>query len=353
MDRIEEIKHRIIPAEMVELHEERTGVFIELVDQEIDECWDRFIENRNKAMHPRVLRTGDETTKLSHILNDMRQQVAELRELIERSSLKAVIREWLTHVESPEKYASFMNDFYKRGIIPKTFADGQPFTVGAFKRLNTRPAIDYIRSRTDLSEVVRWDMQMCYESLFDHLDEITYRWVPEEASSLLSEYTMTPEAADQALSLQEWQAFMNALSDLNPRDELIARFIIQGTLRVSEALGLTIDQIEFFGGIINLKRKKQTIEIYYDFGFISELRDYITSTMSVRKGSPLVFLTRNGKAVTRSRLNHSFAQASLKANIKKVTPECLRSTWVMLKQQGWKESEIMRSKKLRAFDKED
>jgi len=127
----------------------------------------------------------------------------------------------------------------------------------------------------------------------------------------------------------------------------MARCIMQGTRRVSEILNLKINQINFVKNTIWFKRQSKHEVIIYDDQFISELRNYIKTTAEQRKDSQLVFVTKKGKKIVRSRLNFSFAKASSKSAIKKVGPRILRATWVALKQQRYSDSAIMQRKKIK------
>ena len=139
--------------------------------------------------------------------------------------------------------------------------------------------------------------------------------------------------------------------------------MFQGAKRISEVLGVKLEQVDFENNIIRFRQSKtggmlKEIPISYPKHFMDELQDYITATNEHRTNA-YVFITRTGKPVTRVRLNYSFEQASNKARMQhKVTPHMLRATWVtFVKQQGVQDTEIMKvtghtsSKMIYAYDK--
>jgi len=299
-------------------------------------------EKSNLSIHE----PDNEPQTVSQALREEMRRRSEFRDWFEYVAIKDVADEWISDNRIPEKYSDYMKEFFDKGIIHKTFADGKAFDVGAFRQIRHQAAIGYIKNLNDFPEEAREEMCACYSAFIGFLNDITDGWFIRALRDA-RDYKIAPDAVKQTLSMQEWRYFIDVLCEINPRDELIARLIIQGTVRITEALSLTIEQIDFLQNTICFKQKDKEVCIGYDADFIKELKEYINSTVSQRKGSSLVFVTRNGKPVTRSRLNYSFNQASQQAEIKKVSPESLRSTWTILKQQGWSDIAIMESKKAR------
>ena len=175
---------------------------------------------------------------------------------------------------------------------------------------------------------------------------------------------MREKCATNALTLSEWQRFIDKLSEINTRDSLIARCLLHGAKRISEVISITLEQIDWDKNIIRYKQSKtggtfREIPITYPDKFIKEMKSYIDSTAVIRKDSQSIFITRNGKQVTRVRLNYSFEKAGNDAKLKtKVTPHVLRATWVTLvREQGASDSQIMQvtghrnNKMVMAYDK--
>lgn len=303
---------------------------------------------QQEASTHQILAPTPDTPKFLKLLSDDRCYMDGFRERLEETPLAAVLQWWLVRLndETRKKFAECVTTFFDKSIFPTTFADGKAFTVGGFRLFRAPAVIAHVKKLEDISDEAKDEMMACYALFVGYVNDISHGWFTQ-ASRYASGYKMAPKAAEGSLSFSNWRTFIECLDDINKRDGLIARCIIQGTLRISEVLGLTLNQIDFTDGTIRLTRKKHDVCIGYEFVFIKELEEYITSTMNQRKSLQVVFVTKNGKPVTRSRLNYSFAQASSLANIKKVAPEDLRSTWVMLKQQGYADLSIMSSKKSR------
>ncbi len=288
---------------------------------------------------------------------------------LEGSSLKAAIQEWLSNlsISTRRNYAYYMTDMIRRKIVHDSDLHGNVFTVGHFNQVPHELVIDHIKKVADWGEGTKQVRAACYISLTAYLSHISRGWFRRAHPSTLSAnptfYQIRDKCATQALNLGEWSLFINALQDINHRDSLIARCMLQGAKRISEALTLKIDQIDFGKNIIRFRQKKtggmiKDIPITYPTYFMDEIRNYINSTDEQRKDSQYVFITRTGNPITRSRFNYSFAMASTNAKIKKVTPHMLRATWVTLvKGQGVQDTEIMKvtghtsSKMIYAYDK--
>lgn len=283
---------------------------------------------------------------------------------LEQAPLCLVIQQWLGNLTKTTRrnYSYYINDLIKRNILP-----APETTVGAFNKVPHELIIDHIKNITDWCEGTRQLKAACYIAFTGYLARISQgKFRKAEPCTLASNPTffqVREKCATQALTLSQWHRFIIALEDINYRDGLIARCMFQGAKRISEVLQVTLAQIDFEKNIILFRQSKtggtiREIPISYPVHFMQELKNYIAATDKFRNEQPLLFITRAGKAVTRSRLNYSFALASGKANLPKVTPHMLRATWVTLvKQQGVQDTEIMKvtghtsSKMIYAYDK--
>lgn len=287
--------------------------------------------------------------KLNNARSKMEGHILEFQDVLEYLSLKAAIQTWLSQLneEIQTKYERFLTDMYAKQVIHEFFADGKEFTIGGLRYIRHKAVIEYIQQINDWSEDEKNERANCYKELIAYMNKISYGWF---ARALHDIYQMSPKTINKTLTFQDWRAFINRLYETNQRDAIIARCLLQSVKRVSPILNLTIDQIDFQNNIIYFAQKKdrsKNIPTYYDAELINELKEYIRATAALRGNTPYVFITRKGNPVTRSRLNYSFAQASLRANIKKVTPESLRAIATIFTQQGFKESAIMHNKKKR------
>lgn len=271
---------------------------------------------------------------------------------LEETPIKAALQNWLRDLNpgTQKNYAYYVMDMIRKDIIPERDANNQPFTVGHFNYINHARNIDYMKSMVDLSEGTRQLRTACYISFTAHLERISNGWFRKAVLHTLHPnpafYRIHNNRTTQALSLSEWRCFIDALSAINKRDSLIARCMFQGARRISEALTIQLNQIDFEKNIIRFKQKKtggKEISISYPEYYMLELKEYVELTREARKNSEYLFITNKGNPVTRVRFNYSFAKASEVANIQKVTPHMLRATRVaLMKKEGIQDIEIMK-----------
>jgi integrase/recombinase XerD len=164
----------------------------------------------------------------------------------------------------------------------------------------------------------------------------------------------------EAMTFEQWTAFLTELKKINQRDCLIAKIALQGGKRINEVLSLVVDQIDKVKCQITFEqsktggRKKQVI-ITYPASLMNELLAYIGS----RQG--LVFVTRTGNKLLTQQVANTFAMAGLQAAIPfKVTPHVLRASCVTyLKKMGMSDTDIMKvtghsdAEMVAAYDKSD
>lgn len=293
----------------------------------------------------------------------------ELIETLEVTPICVAITTWLTSLKTGTRqaYAYGISSLLKRSIIPEKDAVGKPFTIGHFRHVPHERQVDRIKLFEDLAENTKQFLAACYISFTGYLQRLTHGWfrkaIPSTSAANPTFFNVYDKCTTNALTLTEWHRFINALQDINYRDALIARCMFQGAKRISETLALTTDQIDWEKNIITFTQSKtggriKKIPITYPPYFMDELKKYIHKGAPIRKGKH-VFITRNGKPVTRARLNYSFNKARQKALLKpKVTPHTLRATWVTLvKKMGVQDTEIMKvtghtsSKMIYAYDK--
>lgn len=318
------------------------------------------------------LRRTEESIGLFAIRQDYERFHYEFIEKIERTPLKVAITDWLTSLSpaTARNYLYYINDMKKRGMFPG-YDSIHGYTVGDFNRTNHEEVIDWIKKVPDeiWKESTRQTHAACYISLTAYLERWSKGWfkkaIPNVSSQNKTFFQVHDKCVTNALTLAEWDRFIAKLHDINARDSLIARCMFQGAKRISEVLTLKLEQIEWDKNLIKYQLSKtggtlKYIPITYPQHFMDELKGYVDSTSKLAKDveKRYVFVTRTGKNVTRMRLNYSFARASEAANLEKVTPHMLRTTWVtFFKQQGIQDTEIMKvtghtsSKMIYAYDK--
>lgn len=184
--------------------------------------------------------------------------------------------------------------------------------------------------------------------------------LPSREGTAKTFYKVREKVATEAMTRSQWSNFLHELNEINKRDCLIAKIILQGGKRVSEVLALTTDRIDPTQCEITFTQSKtkgyeQETVITYPQVIIAELIAYIGQ----RQGR--VFITKsNGKILTHQ-LAITFNKAGIRANIPfKVTPHVLRaSTVTYLKREGFADSDIMKitghssSQMVHAYDKSE
>ena len=293
--------------------------------------------------HETTLYTGE---PFLHLIMKRREFIGIFQSTLRRVPLQEVINYWRDY-ERPKyriTYKQHINEMIKRSIFPEAFADGKPFETGAFKHLRWPATLNYINAQPDWTDEMRQEAADCYIEFAHWLSLFSFKdFIPEE----IFHRNILPQI-DNAPTFSDWRHFIEALGEQNKRDELIARTIIQGQRRISEMIELTINQIDFDTNTITFISKNKKEVVCYEKSFLEELKNYIQSTSKIRQNCPYVFVTRNGKKVTRRRLNYSFTHACEQNNIKKkFTPNTLRHLWVAFKNEKHRDSDIIESKEER------
>ncbi len=298
-----------------------------------------------------ILKPIKESDELFAYLMEMNNYHLGFIEKLEYMPIVAAIQNWLMQLAGSTrlKYAELMTDILERKIIPSFFVGGEPFTVGGLRHIRHEVVLEYIKKIPDLTEHAQQARIVCYVSFTAYLSKISYGWfrkaLPVDNNGRSMLYRLRPKALKQALSLKQWFAFLTALDEINHRDSLIARCMLYGGFRVSQILELKINQLDVEKNVIRfIRSKKKNLEFAnnYPEAFITELHEYVKETSDQRGNSDFIFVTRNGKPVTRSRLNYSFTHASAQAGIEKVTPELLRATWIMFKREDVVDDKILK-----------
>jgi integrase/recombinase XerD len=329
--------------ERIKLQEEDPEVIIlPISEQQFAEGEAILRELQEESDKYPILKPIKESDELFACLMEMNNHRLHLIETLEYMPVTAAIQNWLIQLSESTrlKYAELMTDILERKIIPQFFVDGEPFTVGGLRHIRHEVVLEHIKKIPDFTEYAQQARIVCYVSFTAYLSKISYGWfrkaLPMDGDGRSMLYRLRPKALKQALSLKQWSAFLTALDEINHRDSLIARCMLYGGFRVSQILELKINQLDVEKNIIRfLRSKKKNLEFAnnYPAAFITELHEYVKETRDQRYDSDFIFVTRNGKPLTRSRLNYSFTHASAQAGIEKVTPELLRATWMLFKRE--------------------
>lgn len=370
MKDIEDTLKRPTGKELEEIQKAHPEVtLVPISEEQLESSKEEFKRQQEEEAEFPVLKTTEEGLDLFAAKQELQRSRRSFIEKLEYTPIKVAIGDWLKnlHAETRRNYAYYVTDMMRRKIIPEFDSEGKVFTVGHFNHIPHERMIDYIKTIGDWSEGTRQVRAACYISFTSYLQRISQGWFRKaEASTLASNktfYSLRDKCETKALTLHEWHRFIASLYKLNERDALIAKTMLQGAKRISEALSLTLDQIDFESRIIHFRQSKtggtiREIPITYPESFMKELSDYIEKSREYRGESRIVFITSKGKSVYRTQLNATFEKSSLAAKVPRVNPHVLRATWVTLaKEQGVPDSEIMKvtghtsSKMIYAYDK--
>jgi len=253
-------------------------------------------------------------------------------------------------------YLSGMNRLVDMGML-----DPQA-SLQQFALMNHEAVLDQIKLVPDWQESTRQARAACYISFTRFLNRRTQRVIeramPSREGVNKTFYKVREKVTTKAMTQSQWTKFLDALGKINPRDAMIAKVLLQGGKRVSEALQLRSEQIDFENNQICFVQSKtkgmhREIVISYPYEFMVMLRGYIGD----REGT--IFVTCNGRQVQPTQLERSFYKAGIVAGVPfKVTPHVMRASVVTyLKRQGFSDSEIMKvtghasSEMVHAYDK--
>lgn len=238
-------------------------------------------------------------------------------------------------------YRSGINKLFEYGLLDQTMS------LQAFVLVNHEMIVDRIKLIEHWSECSRQARAACYISftgfLSRRLQGVVKKAIPSKEGHTKTFFRVYDKVHTPAMTQAQWIKFFQSLNEINARDCLIAKVILQGGKRVNEVLVLQTHQIDWNRREITFTQskmrgmQKETV-ITYPHGIMNQLKDYIGE----RKGC--VFITRSGKPVLLKQLAITFAKAGYQAEIPfKITPHVLRaSTVTYLKQQGFSDSDIMR-----------
>jgi len=277
---------------------------------------------------------------------------------LDEIKLEEALCQWLSTL--PQKtqinYRSGIRKLIEFGLL------NPMMTLEAFALTNHELIIDQIKLIQTWAESSRQARAACYISFTGFLNRqlqgVVKKASPSKKGSSKTFFRTGQKVKTQAMTQVQWIMFFKELEKINPRDCLIGKVILQGGKRVNEVLSLQIHQINWEKCEITFPQSKikgvykETV-ITYSHSIMKRLQGYIED----RTGP--VFITRFGKPVMINQVAVTFAKAGKKAGIPfKITPHVLRaSTVTYLKQQGFRDSDIMRvtghvtSEMVYAYDK--
>jgi len=277
---------------------------------------------------------------------------------LECFTVRNMLNEWVNILS----YRTRIN--YQSGVnvLESVSLINPAMSLQAFSMVNHDATIDRIKQLTEWRETSRQARAALYISFTRFLSRrfpgMFNKAMPSKEGVSKTFFRVHDKVATEALNQVQWSVFFSALKEVNVRDCLIAKIVIQGGKRIREVLSLTIDQIDWERREIVFTQSKtkglnkETV-ITYPESVMNELREYVGE----RQG--YVFISRTGRQVILNQVANTFAKAGEMAKIPfKVTPHVLRATCVTyLKQQGFSDSDIQKvtghasSEMVNAYDK--
>lgn len=301
------------------------------------------------------------------------QSIESLRESIWRSlekiSLENALHFWLQTIPNPRTRKAYFISFkelFRTGILLQTknlqeFGLGNPNTI--IDQIKTLPLYTANPQSRLWSEATRQQRAAAFLSFTGFLHRRTHgliaKAVPNKEGHARTFFPIRAQVKTSSFnSRSDWTLFLEELYKINPRDCLIAKIMLQGGKRISEALRLTSDMIDFLRSEITFsqsktKRTQQITIITFRPEIMNEIRTYLGNRIGY------VFITKKGSPVCPHQIERNFKKAGEKARISfKVTPHVLRATTVThLKKNGFPDSDIMKitghssSEMIRKYDK--
>jgi len=285
------------------------------------------------------------------------QQWAQLSSISVGDALDAWFETLSFHTE--RSYRSGFKSLAQKGMLEPN-QSLQQFTL-----VNHEAKIDDIKLIGQWSEATRQARAAAYIGFTAFLQRRTkgliHKALSNREGSNKTFFKVRDKVKTNYLNELEVADFFKHLQELNPRDALIAKLILQGGKRKGEVLGLFIDQINFRERIIRFRQSKtkgavKETWITYPQNILNQLTEYLDDR---RKG--LCFVTKNGRQISPNQLDRNFIKAGQIAGIPfAVTPHVLRVTLVTkLKGMNVQDSDIIKITghaspvQLAAYDRRD
>ncbi|MBS0636839.1 MAG: site-specific integrase [Verrucomicrobia bacterium] len=296
-------------------------------------------------------------------------------------SVEQAIVEWLDKITNPRTkraYEMAMQELCKKGLVKRHY------NLQNFSMLNHDVTVDEIKTgkffyekktkcattNVTLSELVPWSeatrqqRAAAFISFTGHLSRkhagIIRKALPDRLTKDKTFYRVREEVKTHAFqNRKESKRFLDTLQEINPRDCLIAKAMLQGGRRIGEVLSLETDMIDYENRQITFKQSKTKGEdknrtVTYVEEFMNELREYVGD----REG--IVFITAKGTPICPQHIERNFKKVGERCGFKfRVRPHTMRASAVtQYKLNGCSDSDIHKltgqsTEMIRMYDKSD
>ncbi|MCG8333401.1 MAG: site-specific integrase [Proteobacteria bacterium] len=275
-------------------------------------------------------------------------------------TVEQALGKWLAGL-TENTHINYLTGFKK--LVEKELIDPLQ-SIQAFSLINHESIIDEIKLISDWSEATRQARAAAYISFTGFLQRrtqgIVRKAVANKEGANKTFFKVRDKVTTNALNPTQTRKFLQELENINPRDALVAKLMLQGGKRKTEVLALEVKDIDFENKQIAFVQSKtrgqlKRTVINYPDHVLQELQDYVKD----RNG--LVFVTRNSKPIAVNQIDRNFKIAGVRAGITfKVSPHVLRVTLVTrLKELKVQDTDIMKitghanPAQLASYDKSD
>ena len=264
-----------------------------LTEEEVDNLKQGVRQLREEGYLPATIPTEEDVRFLAAKM-EYQRELSRRHERFEFTPLSDAIKDWLSVLSQStrQNYTYYIEDLILCGFFPEVDANNNIYTLGHFNCHLHNYHIDAIKKVEEWSEGTRQLHAACYISLTAYLNSITDGWfkraLPSKLAANPTFFQIYDKCQTRALTLSDWTRFIDALDQINERDGLIARCMFQRAKRISEALDLELNQINWDKNIIRFTQKKtggmiKEIPITYPQHYMNALKNDIESTRRNKK----------------------------------------------------------------------
>lgn len=185
---------------------------------------------------------------------DLRDQVVWKK--MEELTVGMAVMMWLNEIPNKltrKNYTCALNRLAGAGLLNGNMS------LQAFALIRHSEILKRIKQQKN-SEATNQARAAAYISFTRHLAEKYEgnfsRAVPSKDPKAKTFAKIRDTVDTEAMTREQWTAFLSELQKINPRDCLIAKVALQGGKRINEVLSLTVDQIDRVKSQITFKQSK-------------------------------------------------------------------------------------------------
>lgn len=209
---------------------------------------------------------------------DMRDQIVWQK--MDAVTVNDAVMSWIAEIPNKltkKNYLSAMNRLVSLGLIDTELS------LQAFALIQHSEVLKKIKQQPS-SEATNQARAAAYISFTRHLAdkyEGNFNRANPSKDSKTKTFAKIRDTVDtEAMTREQWTAFLKELQKINPRDCLIAKLALQGGKRINEVLSLTVGQIDKGNCQITFEQSKtgvlrKEVIITYPASLMNELLAYV------------------------------------------------------------------------------